>query len=80
MILVKALWLALVDVFGMFKLSPKLIIELVVSLLHVLMALIGVVSLVLSLVLFPLIVWRKYQELKQKKSKKVIRKFGVVRA
>lgn len=73
MILVKALWLALVDVFKLHCNAPKLLIELF-------WALIGVVSLVLSLVLFPLIVWRKYKELKPKKSKKVVREFGVVRA
>lgn len=73
MILVKALWLALVDVFKLYFHMPKLLVELF-------WALIGVVSLVLSLVLFPLIVWRKYKELKPKKSKKVVRKFGVVRA
>lgn len=73
MILVKALWLAIVDVAKLFKHAPKLLVELF-------WALIGIVSLVLSLVLFPLIVWRKYKELKPKKSKKFVRKFGVVRA
>lgn len=73
MILVKALWLALVDVVKLHCNAPRLLVELF-------WALIGVVSLVLSLVLFPLIVWRKYKELKPKKSKKVVRKFGVVRA
>lgn len=52
--LIKAIWLALVDVFNMYKLAPKVVFELFWSAL-------GVVSLVLSLVLFPLIVWRKYK-------------------
>lgn len=73
MILIKALWVALVDVFKLYIHMPKLLVELF-------WALIGIVSLVLSLVLFPLIVWRKYKELKPKKSKKVVRKFGVVKA
>lgn len=73
MILIKSLWLALVDVFKLHCNAPKLLFELF-------WALIGVVFLVLSLVLFPLIVWRKYKELKPKKSKKVVRRFGVVRA
>lgn len=80
MILVKALWLAIVDVAKMFKCSPKLFAELVLYVAHVVLALAGVLSLILSVVLFPLIVWRKYKELKPKKSKKVVRKFGVVRA
>lgn len=73
MILIKSIWLALVDVFKLHCNLPKLLIDLF-------WALIGIVSLVLSLVLFPLIVYRKYKNLKPKKSKKVIRKFGVVRA
>ncbi|QYC51690.1 hypothetical protein [Acinetobacter phage Abp95] len=73
MILVKALWLAIVDVAKLFKHAPKLLVELF-------WALAGVLSLILSVVLFPLIVVRKYKELKPKKSKKIVRKFGVVRA
>lgn len=73
MILVKALWLAIVDVAKLFKHAPKLLVELF-------WALSGVLSLILSVVLFPLIVARKYKELKPKKSKKIVRKFGVVRA
>lgn len=52
--LIKAIWFALVDVFNMYKMSPKVICELFWSVL-------GVISLALSLVLFPLIVWRKYK-------------------
>lgn len=73
MILVKALWLAIVDVAKLFKHAPKLLVELF-------WALAGVLSLILSMVLFPLIVVRKYKELNPKKSKKIVRKFGVVRA
>lgn len=73
MTLIKAIWYSLVEVFWFFKLAPKLLSELFWSVM-------GVVSLILSVVLFPLIVWRKYKELKPKKSKKVVRKFGVVRA
>lgn len=64
MILVKALWLAIVDVAKLFKHAPKLLVELFWDLA-------GVLSLILSVVLFPLIVWRKYKELKPKKKQKV---------
>ncbi|AFU62259.1 hypothetical protein AVV48_gp10 [Acinetobacter phage phiAC-1] len=73
MTLIKAIWYSLVEVFGFFKLAPKLLSELFWFVM-------GVVSLVLSVVLFPVIVWRNYKELKPKKSKKVVRKFGVVKA
>lgn len=72
MTFIKAIWYSLVEVFGFFKLAPKLLSELFWSVM-------GVVSLVLSVVLFPVIVWRNYKELKPKKSKKVVRKFEVVR-
>lgn len=57
---IKALWLALVDVFKMHFQLPKLLIELFWCLM-------GFVSLILSIVLFPFIVMRKYKELKSEK-------------
>lgn len=71
MILVKALWLAIVDVVKMFKCSPKLFAELVLYVAHVVLALAGVLSLILSVVLFPLIVVRKYKVLKNGSQKRV---------
>ena len=71
MILVKALWLAIVDVAKMFKCSPKLLAELVLYVAHVVLALAGVLSLILSVVLFPLIVVRKYKVLKNGSQKRV---------
>nr|DAF69075.1 MAG TPA: hypothetical protein [Caudoviricetes sp.] len=81
MLLIKSIWLALVDVFNMFKLSHKLVAELLVALAHVFMGLMGIASLILSVVLFPFIVYRKYKNLKPKKvkSKKLVKKFGMVR-
>lgn len=70
MILVKALWLAIVDVAKMFKCSPKLLAELFLYVTHVVLALAGVLSLVLSVVLFPLIVARKYKVLKNESPKR----------
>ncbi|RKQ59900.1 hypothetical protein [Acinetobacter phage vB_ApiM_IME-Ap7] len=64
MILVKALWLAIVDVAKMFKHAPKLLVELF-------WALAGVLSIILSVVLFPLIVVRKYKVLKNGSPKRV---------
>lgn len=67
MTLIKAIWYSLVEVFGFFKLAPKLLSELFWSV-------IGVVSLVLSVVLFPVIVWRKYKVLKNGSQKRVANK------
>lgn len=64
MTLIKAIWYSLVEVFGFFKLAPKLLSELFWSVM-------GVVSLVLSVVLFPVIVWRKYKVLKNGSQKRV---------
>ncbi|UYL86046.1 hypothetical protein [Acinetobacter phage vB_AbaM_BP10] len=64
MVLVKALWLAIVDVAKLFKHAPKLLVELFWSL-------VGVLSLVLSVVLFPLVVVRKYKVLKNGSQKRV---------
>lgn len=73
MILLKAVWLAMVDVFKLFKLSPKVFIELFWSVM-------GVLSLVLSIVLFPFIVYRKYKNLKPvKKTVKRSKKFKLVK-
>ena len=71
MLLIKSIWLALVDVFNMFKLSHKLIAELLVALAHVFMGLMGIFSLILSVVLFPLIVVRKYKVLKNESPKRI---------
>lgn len=60
---VKALWLALVDVFKMYIQLPKLIVDLFWCLM-------GFVSLVLSIVLFPFIVYRKYKEVCNEKPKR----------
>lgn len=67
---IKALWLALVDVFKMYIQLPKLVIELFWCLM-------GFVSLLLSLVLFPFIVMRKYKELKNEKPKRKAGKFSL---
>lgn len=64
MTLIKAILYSLVEVFGFFKLAPKLLSELFWSV-------IGVVSLVLSVVLLPVIVWRKYKVLKNGSQKRV---------
>lgn len=64
MILIKALWFALVDVFKLYSHAPKLLVELF-------WALMGVIGLVLSVVLFPLIVVRKYKVLKDGSQKRV---------
>lgn len=64
MTLIKAIWYSLVEVFGFFKLAPKLLSELFWSLM-------GVVSLILSVALFPVIVWRKYKVLKNESQKRV---------
>lgn len=71
MTLIKAIWYSLVEVFGFFKLAPKLLSELFWSV-------VGVVSLVLSVVLFPVIVWRKYKVLKNGSQKRVADKRKVV--
>lgn len=60
---IKALWLALVDVFKMYFQLPKLLIDLFWCLM-------GFVSLVLSIVLFPFIVYRKYKEVCSEKPKR----------
>lgn len=67
MTLIKAIWYSLVEVFGFFKLAPKLLSELFWSVM-------GVVSLVLSVVLFPVIVWRKYKVLKNGSQKRFANK------
>lgn len=67
MTLIKAIWYSLVEVFGFFKLAPKLLSELFWSVM-------GVISLVLSVVLFPVIVWRKYKVLKNGSQKRVANK------
>jgi len=67
MILIKAFWLALVDIFKLYVHLPKLVVELF-------WVLVGIVSLVLSIVLFPFIVYRKYKELSKPK-RKIVRKF-----
>ena len=64
MTLIKAILYSFVEVFGFFKLAPKLLSELFWSVM-------GVVSLVLSVVLFPVIVWRKYKVLKNGSQKRV---------
>lgn len=71
MTLIKAIWYSLVEVFGFFKLAPKLLSELFWSV-------VGVVSLVLSVVLFPVIVLRRYKVLKNGSQKRVADKRKVV--
>lgn len=71
MTLIKAIWYSLVEVFGFFKLAPKLLSELFWSVVGVIWSVMGVASLVLSVVLFPVIVWRKYKVLKNGSQKRV---------
>lgn len=65
---IKALWLALVEVFKLYGHAPKLLVELF-------WCVCGLISLVLSVVLFPVIVWRKYKEVGKVKSKKKVKLF-----
>lgn len=65
---IKALWLALVEVFKLYGHSPKLLVELF-------WCVCGLISLVLSVVLFPVIVWRKYKEVSKVKGKRKVKFF-----
>lgn len=60
MIFIKSFWLALVDVFKILGNVPALLVD-------IFWAVMGVIGLVLSVVLFPLIVMRKYKNLKRVK-------------
>lgn len=66
---IKALWLALVELFKLYGHAPKLLVELF-------WCVCGLISLVLSVVFFPVIVWRKYKEVSKVKGKK---KVGVLK-
>lgn len=61
MIFIKSFWLALVDVFKILGNAPALLAD-------IFWAIVGVMGLVLSVVLFPLIVMRKYKNLKRVKA------------
>lgn len=60
----KALWLAIIDVVNMYKLSPKLLCEIFKQVTGLIMSILGILSLILIIVLFPFVVYRKYKNIK----------------